>query len=29
MEEKNNPYIKVPGITDVVTITRAEYDYAE
>lgn len=27
MEEKNNPYVKCPGITDVVTITRSEYDY--
>lgn len=27
MEEKNSPYTRVPGVTDVVTITRAEYDY--
>ena len=27
MDEKNSPCVKFPGITDVVTITRSEYDY--
>lgn len=27
MDEKNNTYVKCPSITDVVTITRSEYDY--